>query len=61
MTEKRTKKDSRVVISVPATKAQVDLITMGAAAANINLNDFIVSKVLQEAEHVLMPEIENRP
>jgi uncharacterized protein (DUF1778 family) len=61
MTEKRTKKDSRVVISVPATKAQVDLITMGAAAANINLNDFIVSKVLQEAEHVLMPEIENLP
>ena len=61
MTEKRAKNNSRVIISVPATKAQVDLITKGAAAANINLNDFIVSKMIQEAERVLLPEIENRP
>jgi uncharacterized protein (DUF1778 family) len=61
MTEKRTQKDARVIISIPASKSQVDLITRGAEAANLNLNDFVVSTMIKQAQQDALPEIENRP
>jgi uncharacterized protein (DUF1778 family) len=61
MTEKRTQKDSRVLIGFPASEAQVDLITRGAEAANLNLNDFVVSTMIKQAQQDVLPEVENRP
>jgi uncharacterized protein (DUF1778 family) len=61
MTEKSTTNDGRVVISIPATNAQVDLVTKGADAANLNLNDFILSTMIKQAQKDLLPIIENRP
>jgi uncharacterized protein (DUF1778 family) len=61
MTETRTQKDARVLISIPASMAQVDLITRGAEAANLNLNDFVISTMIKHAQQDLLPEIENRP
>ncbi len=61
MTEKSTSNDGRVVISIPASKAQVDLVTRGAEAANLNLNDFILSTMINQAQKDVLPKIENRP
>lgn len=61
MTETKDNKQASAVITVPATQTQIDLITQGALAANLNLNDFILSTMLRQAASDVLPKIENRP
>jgi uncharacterized protein (DUF1778 family) len=61
MVNSRDNNELSVVITVPATQAQFDLITQGALGANLKLNDFILSTMLRQSISDLLPKIENRP
>lgn len=45
-----------VVIKVPATPQQVELIDRGASAANMDLNSFILNAVCAQAERDVLAE-----
>jgi uncharacterized protein (DUF1778 family) len=61
MTETKDNSEASVVITVPATQEQIDLIAQGAKAANLRANDFILSTMLRQAANDVLPKIENRP